>query len=184
MDDRVLALCELSNDLLYHKIPKDRLAYYVDGSLKAGFDTAQQYADADLEDMYRQNGISVEYKDDGKGAFGMAYRGQITLSKDGCSLEIFRSSIRELAENSKNGAFPRLPTNRRRTSTWRMSSFIIWSIAAIALFRMRWSLLRQCGFSGSNAVPASTAAAKLRRTLLRKRSCALKYFPTITTIYT
>lgn len=114
MDDCVLAVCELSNDLLYHKIPKDKLAYYVDGSLKAGIDAARQYADVDLEGMYRQDGISVEYKEDGKGAFGMAYRGQITLSKDGCSLEIFRSSIRELAENSKNGAFPPLTYEQAR----------------------------------------------------------------------
>lgn len=108
MNERVLALCELSNDLLYHKMEKDSLAYYVDASLEAGFDAAQQYADADLEEVYRQNGISVVYKEDGKGAFGMAYRGQITLAKDGCSLELFRSSIRELAENSKNGVFPAL----------------------------------------------------------------------------
>lgn len=108
MNDRVLALCELSNDLLYHRIEKDRLAYYINASLEAGFDAAGQYADADLEEVYCQNDISVVYKEDGKGAFGMAYRGQITLAKDGCSLELFRSSIHALAENSKNSIFPPL----------------------------------------------------------------------------
>ncbi len=36
MEDRVLALCELSNDLLFHKISPNRLGYYVDGALDAG----------------------------------------------------------------------------------------------------------------------------------------------------
>ena len=36
MEDRILAMCELSNDLLFHKIPRERLGYYVDASLEAG----------------------------------------------------------------------------------------------------------------------------------------------------
>ncbi len=36
MDDRILAACELSNDLIFQKIPKDRLAYYIDVPLAAG----------------------------------------------------------------------------------------------------------------------------------------------------
>ena len=36
MDDRILAMCELSNDLLFQKIPPERMAYYVDGALEAG----------------------------------------------------------------------------------------------------------------------------------------------------
>lgn len=100
MDNRILALCELSNDLLYHKIPREKLSYYIDASLKAGKDAASEFLHEDLAALYEKNGITVEYRESGKGAYGIVYRGQITLSKSGCSLEVFTSSIRELAEHS------------------------------------------------------------------------------------
>lgn len=108
MDDRILALCELSNDMLFHKIPPHRLAYYVDRSLAEGRQAAAEFAGNDLEALYRQKKISITYLDDSKEAFGVAYRGQITLAKDNCSLALFRSSIRALADNSANGEFPAL----------------------------------------------------------------------------
>ena len=41
--DEVLALCEISNDLLYHKIPKEKLAYYINESLDMGRKTDKKH---------------------------------------------------------------------------------------------------------------------------------------------
>jgi len=106
MDIRVLALCELSNDLLYDKIPMQKLSYYIDESLRIGKEAAGRYQGYDLETLYAEHRINIDYQEDGTAGFGMAYRGQITLEKGNCSTVIFRSSIRGLAENSANGEFP------------------------------------------------------------------------------
>lgn len=106
MDTRTLALCELSNDLLYYKIPKQKLSYYIDESLRIGREAAGKYQGYDLEVLYAEHGINIDYQSDGTAGFGMAYRGQITLEKGNCSAVIFRSSIRALAENSVGKEFP------------------------------------------------------------------------------
>lgn len=100
MDDRVLALCELSNDMLFHKIPRDRLPLYADGSLAAGREAAQTLAGRDILDLYRKNGIAILEKPSGKGQFGIILRGQATFSREGCQVEIYRESIRTLASHS------------------------------------------------------------------------------------
>lgn len=114
MDDRIFALCELSNDLLFQKIPGNRLLYYADSSLQEGYQAAAEYSGVDLEELYRIKNIKVEYRQDGKSAFGLAYRGQITLAKTGCSLVVFQSSIQALAENSQDGLYPPLDYEQAR----------------------------------------------------------------------
>ena len=59
MDERVLALCELSNDMLFHKIPREQLPFYVDESLKAGRETARTLAGRDVLELYRESGICI-----------------------------------------------------------------------------------------------------------------------------
>lgn len=100
MDDRVLALCELSNDMLFHKIPQNHLAQYVDASLAAGRKAAQSLAGRDILDLYREGGIAILEKPSGKGQFGIILRGQATLSAGGCQVEVYQESIRALAEHS------------------------------------------------------------------------------------
>lgn len=100
MDDRVLALCELSNDMLFHKIPQSQLAQYVDASLAAGRKAAQPLAGQDILGLYRKDGIAILEKPSGKGQFGMILRGQATLSAERCQVEVYQESIRALAEHS------------------------------------------------------------------------------------
>lgn len=100
MDDRILALCELSNDMLFHKIPQNQLAQYVDASLAAGRKAAQPLAGRDIVDLYREDGIAILEKPSGKGRFGVILRGQATLSAEGCQVEVYQESIRALAEHS------------------------------------------------------------------------------------
>jgi len=100
MDDRVLALCELSNDLLYHKIPLEKLPYYVDNSLAAGRTAAEEFKGREIKQLYRENKIEIEYFDKSSERFGVSFRGQSTMSKKGCKVELYRSSVKELARHS------------------------------------------------------------------------------------
>lgn len=100
MDDRVLALCELSNDLLFHKIPRERLAYYADASLEAGRTAAQDFSGQDVRELYRQNGIEIRYAGSGKQNYGVILRGQSVMGADQCRVDVYQDSIRELAAHS------------------------------------------------------------------------------------
>lgn len=108
MDDRVLALCELSNDMLFHKIPQAQLPQYVDESLAVGKEAAQALAGRDILDLYRESGIAIQEKPSGKGQFGVILRGQATLSKEGCQVEVYQESIQALADHSGGAGEPPL----------------------------------------------------------------------------
>ena len=100
MDDRLLAMCELSNDLLFQKIPRQRLAWYVDRSLRAGREAAGLFAGCSIQELYRQHGVAIRYSGSGKHSYGVILRGQSVMGPDGCSVEIYRDSIQELAAHS------------------------------------------------------------------------------------
>ena len=70
MEDRILAMCELSNDLLFHKIPRERLGYYVDASLEAGRSAAKCFSGRSIRELYEEYGIAIRHAGSGKGSFG------------------------------------------------------------------------------------------------------------------
>ncbi len=101
VNDRILALCELSNDLLYGKIPTDRLSYYIDSSLAAGRAAAKEYVGADIRQLYQENKIQIEYCKDNKSTFGVVLRGQMVMGKEEAKVELYSASIESLAKNSR-----------------------------------------------------------------------------------
>ncbi len=100
MNDRVLAMCELSNDLLFHKIRKEYLSYYIDKSLEQGIKIAKKFQGKNIEEIYGEEGISIDYLDSGKGSYGVVLRGQATMSSSECRVSVYQESIRELAKYS------------------------------------------------------------------------------------
>lgn len=101
MDERIMAVCELANDLIFHKIPKDSLAYYADESLRAGKRAAKRFAGEDIRALYEKYGIEIRETGAGKGQYGVILRGQAVMDAGGCSVEIYRDSIKALAEHSR-----------------------------------------------------------------------------------
>lgn len=97
MDDRILALCELSNDLLFHKIPMKRIPYYVDASLEAGRQAAGRFAGRDIQALYREGDIEIRFAGGGKQSYGVLLRGQSVMDRTRCAVDVYRDSIRELA---------------------------------------------------------------------------------------
>jgi hypothetical protein len=98
--DQTLALCELSNDLLYDKIPKERISYYIDESLAAGSAAAKEYDGMDIRELYQRNGIKIEYCKENKSTFGVVLRGQMVMGKEQAKVELYSASIQSLANNS------------------------------------------------------------------------------------
>lgn len=101
MDERILALCELSNDLLFHKIPARQRAFYVDMSLEAGKSAAAALQGQNIEELYKQHGIRIISREEGKKTFGVLLRGQAAMGPDGCSVEIYEQSVSELADGEQ-----------------------------------------------------------------------------------
>jgi hypothetical protein len=99
-NDRVLAMCELSNDLLFNKIKSEKYLYYIDGSLSAGASAAQLYKEQNIKDLYKSNGIEIEYSDEKNIFSGVEFRAQVTMDKNKKSVKLYRKSIDELARMS------------------------------------------------------------------------------------
>lgn len=98
--DEVLALCEISNDLLYHKIPNEKLAYYIKESLEIGRKTAKEFLKRDILDLCEENKIMIEYIRESKKTYGVSYRAQVEMDKRHTKICLYEGSIRELAKNS------------------------------------------------------------------------------------
>ncbi len=103
--DRDLALCELSNDIFFRKIPADRLAVFVERPLAIGRSTAEKYAGADLGELYRRRGIEIAHRTDGA-RLGVTLRGLATMNNTCRRVEIYESSLRELVRHGGGGVVP------------------------------------------------------------------------------
>lgn len=108
MEDEVLALCELSNDLVYEKIPEDKLRYYIGESLKAGREAALPLEGRDILELYRENRIRIHYQDRSPGKFGVLLRGSAEMDEKECGVTLYRASIAELAGHAKSEGEPLL----------------------------------------------------------------------------
>jgi hypothetical protein len=101
MDDNTLALCELSNDLAYAKIPQEKFLYYISHSLESGRKAAKEFQGCDIIKLYDEHHIHIKYLKESKERFGIMLRGSVILSQKECSVELYNTSISELAAHSK-----------------------------------------------------------------------------------
>jgi len=100
MKDEVLALCELSNDLLYHKIPKEKLLYYLSEPLRIGKAIANQWKGQSIRKLCEEKHIQIKFLKESKKTYGVSFRAQIEMDKQQTTIFIYEGSIRELAKNS------------------------------------------------------------------------------------
>lgn len=101
--DMVLGMFELSNDLLYGRIPEDKYRYYVDESLRLGRETAEKMRGlSDIFQRYREAGIEIIFQDVSGENYGVSFRAQSEYGRDGsASVLIYKQSIADLAKHSK-----------------------------------------------------------------------------------
>lgn len=99
-DIQVLAYAELTQDLLFHKIPQSRVALYVQQSLERGAELADtmRKEGKDIRELCRAADISVTIAD-GESTFGkVRFRAEIEFSDKERAITVYRSSLRELEQ--------------------------------------------------------------------------------------
>lgn len=113
ISDEVLAMFELSNDLLIGKVSKERYPYYVRESLNLGREAAgrvkEEWAEAgktagtvDIFQLYEEAGIEIVYEEKSGEKYGVSFRAQSEYGKDGsASVMIYRQSVADLAKHSQ-----------------------------------------------------------------------------------
>lgn len=104
LDDTILAFCELEQDLLYDRIQEEKRREYVVASLQIGREKAIEYCGKNIFEIYKKHGISIVYHEGTKGTMGVMLRGQAVMSAQEKKVELYRSSIESLANNSNIGA--------------------------------------------------------------------------------
>ncbi len=98
--DEVLGLCELTNDLLYQKIPKQEILYYIQESLKQGYVAAQEYKGLDILEVCKKNKIEIAYIKENKKMYGVSFRAQVEMSEKQTKIWIYKGALRDLAQSS------------------------------------------------------------------------------------
>lgn len=101
-EDELMAMCELSNDLFFYKMPPSQYLYYIKNSLEIGRQAALTFHNEKIEDLYRRYNINVQIKEQGKAVFGLLLRGQAVWNEKGCNVEIYKTSLDALADSNKN----------------------------------------------------------------------------------
>lgn len=96
LNDRTLAYAELKNDLLFQKIPKDKINYYVNESLNFGKNKAKQYLTKDLKRLCEDNGVKIEIVNKSGNFYGVKFRAEISFSKKENIIKIYESSLIDL----------------------------------------------------------------------------------------
>ncbi|MDF2887943.1 MAG: hypothetical protein K0R23_2328 [Lacrimispora sp.] len=99
--DEVLGLCELTNDLMYHKIPKDKVYFYIEESLKIGKSAARPYKGMDIIEVCKESGIEIEFLKECKKMYGVSFRAQVEMSQKQTKIWIYEGSLGDLARNSE-----------------------------------------------------------------------------------
>ncbi len=153
LDDRILAMLELSGDMFFHKIPKERCAYYIDAALDAGEQLEEKFAGLDIHSLYREFGIHIEYKERSGASYGVLLRGQIELSASSSVVLLYRAS-----------------------------SFISWNTIPKRPWRRAWSLSLRRSWAAFPAKRTFKSAAKSPRTLLPGGCSGFRRCPTCTII--
>lgn len=100
ISDETLALCELSNDLLFHKIPQESYSYYVKGALEAGRLAAKKYLGKDIKELYKKNNMTITYCEQDNIYCGVRLRAQVSMGKTETTVSVYTKSLDEFASFS------------------------------------------------------------------------------------
>ncbi|WP_339271846.1 hypothetical protein NYE54_09705 [Paenibacillus sp. FSL K6-1330] len=98
--DELLACAELEQDPLFHKIPKDRMAYYVSMSLKRGRETAAAYKNKgkSIRELFQMEGLQYQVTNRSGTFHNVSFRAQIDFAKSPPAIIIYASSLRDMRQ--------------------------------------------------------------------------------------
>lgn len=101
MEPRFLAYLELRQDFLFEKIPKDKIGYYLDSSLRIGQDKARSIVSRDITALLKDAKIKIEHNEGSGEFFKVKLRAQFEFDPKGNNkIILYHESIKEFAEDS------------------------------------------------------------------------------------
>ncbi|MCF0149137.1 MAG: hypothetical protein HUJ77_12170 [Clostridium sp.] len=100
LKDENLSLLELMEDSLFYKIPREKVKYYIDESIKIGKNVAKEYNCKDIESLLKENGVVVLLKES-CGTKNIDIRGEIIFDKEEKQIIIYKNSIEQIIETLK-----------------------------------------------------------------------------------
>ena len=97
-DDRFLAYLELRKDTFFHKIPTEKIRYYIDGALAYGKQLAVTVDFVDSSELCDRLGVTVIKEITGKTE---TVRGTLELVKNKKTIRMYQQSLRQVARDHK-----------------------------------------------------------------------------------
>lgn len=97
LSNDVLSILELREDLLFHKLNKDQVKYYIDESRSLGHKLAQDFKNRDIEDVLKKNNVEVIMKESAPGK-GLGLRAEIHFDKNTKKITIYKNSMKQIHE--------------------------------------------------------------------------------------
>ena len=95
-DDRFLAYLELRKDTFFHKIPTEKIRYYIDGALAYGKQLAVTVDFVDSSELCDRLGVTVIKEITGKTE---TVRGTLELAKNKKTIRMYQQSLRQVARD-------------------------------------------------------------------------------------
>lgn len=95
-DDRFLAYLELRKDTFFHKIPTEKICYYIDGALAYGKQLAVTVDFVDSSELCDRLGVTVIKEITGKTE---TVRGTLELVKNKKTIRMYQQSLRQVARD-------------------------------------------------------------------------------------
>jgi hypothetical protein len=99
--DEFLGYLELKQDLLFDKIPKNQMKFYIDSSLEIGRNACIEMKGKTLKNLYDLSKIDIVYEEKSGQLFKTKLRAQFEKGKNGKDqVTIYKESIQNLAKLS------------------------------------------------------------------------------------
>lgn len=101
VNDYILGYGALKNDLLFHKIPKNKYLYYIESSLKIGKEKAKKLKAYTVEQLCQMNHIDISYAIQNGKFYGIRFRANIELGEGQRRITLYKDSLEEITKAGK-----------------------------------------------------------------------------------
>ncbi len=99
LDDETMACAELEQDPLFHKIPKDKIPYYVRSSLARGREAAVPFIGRDIRELCEEAGLRYEITSRSGTFHKVQFRAQIDFAKKPPEIIVYSDSLAGLKQS-------------------------------------------------------------------------------------
>lgn len=98
LSDEMLACAELEQDPLFHKIPRDKIPYYVKESLDKGKQIGAAFAGTSVRALCQREGLKYEITGKSGKFHQVSFRAQIDFAKVPPETTVYSSSLSEMQQ--------------------------------------------------------------------------------------